>query len=73
MLFVFLRLIMVGATAFNFQKFLKLTDEEAVAINCHMGFADQKDMSSVSKAYETYPLAWMLHAADEMATYIDKV
>lgn len=55
------------------QKFLKLTDEEAVAINCHMGFADQKDMSSVSKAYETYPLAWMLHAADEMATYIDKV
>ena len=24
MLFVFLRLIMVGATAFNFQKFLKL-------------------------------------------------
>ena len=53
------------------QKYIKLTDEEAIAINCHMGTADAGNYSyNVSKAYEKYPLAWLLHVADESATYI---
>lgn len=50
------------------QYFIKLTPEEAVAINCHMGAYDgNKD---VGKAYEHFPLAWMLHVADESASFI---
>lgn len=50
------------------QYFIKLTPEEAVAINCHMGAYDgNKD---AGRAYEHFPLAWMLHVADESAAYI---
>lgn len=53
------------------QKFMPLTDQEAVAINCHMGFADRSPGDySLGNAYEQYPLAWLLHVADESATYI---
>ena len=55
-------------SVFIVQQFIKLTPEEAVAINCHMGLGDGKDY--VGDAYEQYPLAWLLHAADESATYI---
>lgn len=48
------------------QKFMKLTDEEAVAINCHMG-ATVGDYS-VYDAYRQYPLAFLLHTADMAAT-----
>ena len=44
------------------QKFMPLTDEEAVAINCHMGGNDAFD------AYRAYPLAFLLHTADMAAT-----
>ena len=54
------------------QNFMKLTPEEAVAINCHMGQWDATTYSDVSSAYEDCPLAWVLHVADEAATYIDK-
>ena len=55
-------------SVFIIQKFLKLTAEEGVAINCHMGsFDGNKD---VGKAYEQFPLAWLLHVADESASYI---
>lgn len=55
-------------SVFLVQNFIKLTPEEAVAINCHMGFSNgDKD---VGKAYEQYPLAWALHVADEAASYI---
>jgi HD superfamily phosphohydrolase YqeK len=50
------------------QKYFPLTDEEAVAINCHMSTWDGN--SSVGNAYQHYPLAWLLHVADESATYI---
>lgn len=50
------------------QHFINLSPEEATAINCHMSCWDgNKD---VDKAYEQFPLAWLLHAADESATYI---
>lgn len=55
------------------QNFLKLTPEEAVAINCHMGQWDATTYSDVSSAYEACTLAWVLHVADEAATYIDKL
>ena len=55
-------------SVFIVQNFIKLTPEEAVAINCHMGCWDgNKD---VANAYEQYNLAWALHVADEAATYI---
>lgn len=54
-------------SVFLIQHFIKLTPEEAVAINCHMGaFADE----NVGKSFEKFPLAWALHVADEAATYI---
>lgn len=53
------------------QKYMPLTDEEAVAINCHMGAWDRASGDySVGNAYDKYPLAWLLHVADESATYM---
>jgi HD superfamily phosphohydrolase YqeK len=53
------------------QKFLKLTDQEAVAINCHMGPWDRSPGDySLGNAFEQYPLAMLLHMADMSATYI---
>ena len=55
-------------SVFLVQHFIKLTPEEAVSINCHMGVWDgNKDVGS---AYEQFPFAWALHMADEAATYI---
>lgn len=49
-------------------RFIRLSPDEATAINCHMGAWDgNKD---VNRAYEACPLAWLLHVADEAATYI---
>ena len=56
-------------SVFIIQYFMKLTPEEAVAINCHMG-AYCENPQDVSKAYEQCPFAWLLHVADESATYI---
>lgn len=53
------------------QKYMDLTPEEAVAINCHMGFSDRNPGDySLGNAYEQYPLAWLLHVADESATFV---
>lgn len=53
------------------QKYMNLTEQEAVAINCHMGFADRSPGDySLGGAYEQYPLAWLLHVADESATFL---
>lgn len=53
---------------FIVQNFIQLTLEEAVAINCHMGSWDgNKD---VGDAFEQFPLAWLVHVADEAATFI---
>lgn len=55
-------------SVFLAQNFIKLTPIEAIAINCHMGSWDgNKDVGS---AYEKYWFAWLLHVADESATYI---
>lgn len=51
---------------------LEITDEEAIAINNHMGAWDLTNYHNPSQAYEKYPLALYLHIADMLATYIDK-
>lgn len=48
------------------QKFMPLTEEEATAINCHMG-ATQGDYST-HDAFRAYPLAFLLHTADMAST-----
>lgn len=48
------------------QKFMKLTDEEAVAINCHMGV--ENGNYAVNDAYRAYPLAFLVHTADMAST-----
>lgn len=61
-------------SVFLAQKFMELTPEEAVAINCHMGPWDRSPGDySLGNAYEQYPLAWLLHVADESAAYIVEV
>lgn len=54
------------------QNFMKLDPHEAVAINCHMGAWDMSSYSNPSRAYEVFPLAWLLHVADEAATYLKR-
>lgn len=52
------------------QHFVALTPEEAAAINCHMGAYDSSTYSNPSHTFEAYPLAWLLHVADEASTYM---
>lgn len=54
------------------QHFMRLEPWEAAAINSHMGPWDRHDYGSPGQVYEQNMLAWMLHVADEAATYIDK-
>lgn len=56
-----------GKSVFLIQHFIKLTPEEATAINCHMGAFDNE---RVGDSYQQFPLAWLLHVADESAAYI---
>lgn len=58
-------------SVFLIQKYMALTEAEAVAVNCHMGFADRGPGDySLGAAYERYPLAWLLHTADSAAAYL---
>lgn len=59
-------------SVFILSRFIKLSDEEAAAINCHMGGWDSTNYHNPSTAFEKYPLAICLHMADLMATYINK-
>jgi len=55
--------------------YLRLTREEAIAINWHMGGFDKRVQSgdpAYSVAYSKYPLAVLLHLADVQATYLDE-
>ena len=48
------------------QKYMKLTDEEAIAINCHMGV--ENGNWAVNEAFRKHPLAFLLHTADMAST-----
>ena len=55
--------------------FLRLTREEAMAINWHMGGFDARVRGgsySLADAFYKYPLCVLLHVADLMATYLDE-
>ena len=54
------------------QSFMRLEPDEATAINCHMGAWDKSDYSNPSPVYERNTLAWLLHVADEAATYVSE-
>lgn len=57
-------------SVFLVQSFMKLTPEEASAINCHMGQWDATTYSNPTPVYERNKLAWLLHVADEAASYL---
>ena len=55
--------------------FIKLTREEAIAINWHMGGFDSRVKGgdgSISEAYAKFPLAILLHVSDIESTYLDE-
>lgn len=55
-------------------KYITLTDMEAVAIRFHMGaYEGQNIWNQLGQAYEKYPLALALHEADAEATHIVEV
>lgn len=56
--------------------FMRLSREEAMAVRFHMGaWAPEVKGgdNTVSKAFENYPLALLLHEADMLASYLDEV
>lgn len=55
--------------------FLRLTREEAMIINWHMGGFDARVRGGaygLSEAYYKYPLACIFHTCDMLATYLDE-
>lgn len=55
-------------SVFLLQSFMKVTPEEASAINCHMGV--ENGNFTVNEVYKRNKLAWLLHVADEAAAFI---
>lgn len=56
-------------SVFYIQKFILLSNDEAAAINCHMGAWDKPNYN-IGAVYEQNKLAWLIHVADEMSTFI---
>jgi len=55
--------------------FMKLTREESMAINWHMGAFDSRAINAsyvLSNAFYKFPLALLFHIADIQATYLDE-
>lgn len=55
--------------------FMKLTREEAMAINWHMGAFDaraKENSRTLNQAFEKFPLALVFHMADIGASYLDE-
>lgn len=54
--------------------FIKLTRDEAMSINWHMGEYDSRAKGGVSLSdiYYKYPIAFLFHISDNMATYLDE-
>lgn len=62
-------------SVFLIQRFMALSDEEALAIRWHMGAYDASakvNEKVLSEVYQKYPLALYLHFADQKATYFDE-
>jgi len=55
--------------------FLRLTREEALAINWHMGSFDERVKGgsfAIAGAFSKFPMAVLLHMADLSASYLDE-
>lgn len=59
-----------GKSVYLLQNFLKLTPDEATAINCHMGQWEATQYGNPTEVYCRNKLAWLLHVADEAADFI---
>ena len=62
-------------SVFIINQYMRLSAEEAMAINWHMGGFDARVMGgsySLSEAYAKFKLALLLHVADLEATYLDE-
>jgi len=60
-------------SVFLIERFIRLTEEEAVAIRYHMGgFSEKPGDYSCGAAFAKYPLALHLHESDLEATYLDE-
>lgn len=63
-------------SVFMIGQYIKLTGDEALAINWHMGAYDDrvsKSYMQLSAAYQKSPLTVLMHAADLLASQIDEV
>lgn len=60
-----------ACSCFRVMQFLKLTETEFAAILHHMGAWDKSQYSNPGEVYANNKLAWLLHVADEAATYIE--
>lgn len=64
------------ASVMLIMRYLKLTDEEIMAINWHMGAFDDRVKGgsySIQKAWSLYPLAFFTHVADLVASqFVEK-
>lgn len=54
--------------------FMRLTREEAISINWHMGGFDSRAQNSytIQTAYNQFPVALLIHIADMQASYLDE-
>lgn len=60
-------------STFLAERFIKLTLEEAVSISNHMGAFDRPNGDyAIGQAFEQYPLSFLLHTADCLASFIDE-
>lgn len=53
-------------------QWIDLTDEEAMAIRYHMGSWNEWEKQDASKVFQSNILAFLLHVADEYATFVDE-
>ncbi len=60
-----------ACSCYRVMQFMKLTETEFAAILHHMGAWDKSQYSNPAEVYGNNKLAWLLHVADEAATYIE--
>lgn len=53
-------------------KYIQLTDEEAIAINNHMSTWEDGKAREIGNVYDEHKFAWLLHVADEAATFAER-
>lgn len=61
-----------ACSCYRVMQFIKLTETEFAAILHHMGAWDKSQYSNPGEVYSNNKLAWLLHVADEAATYIEE-